>query len=58
MVAVLILTANQGEPAVTPEQIAAQIEALVAAARDAGVDDETIAAALQDAADALHEGLS
>ena len=42
----------------TAEQLAAQIEALVVTAREGGLSDEVIADALQDAADALHEGLT
>jgi hypothetical protein len=47
-----------GGRAVTAEQLAAQIEALVVTARESGLSDEVIADALQDAADALHEGLT
>jgi len=42
----------------TPEDLAARLADLIADARDSGVDDETIAAMLQAAADALKEGLS
>ncbi len=42
----------------TPDELAMRIERLVAAARDAGLSDETIADALADAAEALREGVS
>ena len=42
----------------TAEDIAARLADLIADARDAGMDDETTAAMLQAAVDALNEGLS
>lgn len=42
----------------TPEQFAAQLEALVADAREAGLSDEAIAAGLAEAAEAVREGLT
>ena len=42
----------------TQQEFAARIEALVMAGREASLPDEAMAAALQDAADALEEGLS
>jgi hypothetical protein len=42
----------------TADQLAANVEALVQAAREGGMSDEEIAAVLHDAADALLEGLT
>lgn len=40
------------------QRVAEEIAAVVAHARDAGIDDETIMTQLQDATDALREGLT
>jgi hypothetical protein len=40
------------------QHLADEIAALASRAREAGIDDETILAHLQDAADALREGLT
>ena len=42
----------------TQQEFAARIEALVMAGREAGLPDEAMAAELQEAADAVVEGLS
>jgi len=42
----------------TEQDLAARLADLIADARDSGLSDEAIAALLQDAADALKEGLS
>jgi hypothetical protein len=45
-------------PPTSADLLAERIARLVHEAREAGLSDETIAAELQDAADALHESLS
>jgi hypothetical protein len=45
-------------PPTSADLLAERIARLILEARDAGLSDETIAAELQDAVDALHEGLS
>lgn len=47
-----------GKSQMTPQDFATHIERLIADARDAGLSDETIAAVLRDAVEALREGLS
>ena len=47
-----------GSGTASADLLTERIARLVQQARDAGWPDETIAAELQDAADALHEGLS
>jgi hypothetical protein len=42
----------------TPQDFTTHVEKLIADARDAGLSDEAIAAALRDAVEALREGLS
>jgi hypothetical protein len=42
----------------TPDQFAAQIELLIATAREQGMSDEAMAAVLWDAVEALDEGVS
>lgn len=46
------------EQAWSAQHLADEIAALVARAREAGIDDETVLAHLQEAADALREGLT
>jgi hypothetical protein len=54
----LRLALGTGGRVIIAEQLAAQIEALVVTAQEGGLSDKVIADALQDAADALHEGLT
>jgi hypothetical protein len=44
-------------PPTSPDLLAERIARLVHEAREAGLSDEVIAAEMQDAADALHEGM-
>jgi hypothetical protein len=52
------LALGTGGRVIIAKQLAAQIEALVVTAQEGGLSDKVIADALQDAADALHEGLT